>query len=70
VEELVTLALVNSGASQSNAASTAAALVAAEPSVRLQGDRRLANRNAARENGLVLDAAAHAMLTALGATAH
>src|SRR5262249_19435283 len=43
--------------------------VAGEPSVRLPGERRLANREKARANGLVLDAATHAMLTALGATA-
>jgi (2R)-3-sulfolactate dehydrogenase (NADP+) len=41
--------------------------VAAEPSVRLPGERRLANREKAQATGLVLDAATHAMLTALGA---
>jgi len=43
--------------------------VAGEPGVRLPGERRLANREKARTNGLVLDAATHAMLTALGANA-
>jgi (2R)-3-sulfolactate dehydrogenase (NADP+) len=43
--------------------------VAGEPGVRLPGERRLANREKARTNGVVLDAATHAMLTALGTNA-
>jgi (2R)-3-sulfolactate dehydrogenase (NADP+) len=41
--------------------------VAAEPSVRLPGERRLAARERARANGLVLDAATHTLLTATAA---
>lgn len=41
--------------------------VAAEPSVRLPGERRLVSREHARTRGLVLDPATHAMLTSLGA---
>lgn len=41
--------------------------VAAEPTVRLPGERRLTNREQARTNGLVLDAATHALLTTTAA---
>jgi LDH2 family malate/lactate/ureidoglycolate dehydrogenase len=43
--------------------------VAGEPGARLPGERRIANRERVRKNGLTIDAALHALLLQLASAA-